>query len=87
MAESFSVYPSYASEASGSESGLRDEIRTHTGSDEETESIMRSIAVFGVDPSIQRFDLTPSRSRNNSFAARVAWSVHAVREPKSEFAS
>lgn len=77
MAQSFSVHPSRL--PSTSESALRDEVRMHTGSDEETASVLRSIARLGPDASIDRYEVTPVKQRPRGPAAQIAWSVRAVR--------
>ncbi|MQA92317.1 MAG: hypothetical protein GEU90_19165 [Gemmatimonas sp.] len=79
MASSFSIQLLRVRSSSTSESALRDEIRAQTESDEEAVSIMRSIERFGDDPSISRYDMTPTRPRPHIAVARVSWNVHAVR--------
>lgn len=63
-----------------SEATLRDEIRVHTGGDEETDSILRGIERLGHDPSIAHYLMTPMENRSAYRGAqRVSWSVRAVR--------
>lgn len=77
MSDSFSLSRSrYVS----SDSSLREEILGHTGSDEATSGIMRSLDRFGDDSTILRYDITPKKHRpTNRNALAVAWSVRAVR--------
>jgi hypothetical protein len=62
------------------EATLRDEIRGHTGSDEEVDSILRGIERLGSDPSIAHFEMTRMENRPSYRGAqRVSWSVRAIR--------
>jgi hypothetical protein len=76
--DSFSLTQSRCSHLS--DPALRVEIRDHTGSEEATSAILRSIDRFGGDLSIHRFEITPS---SRGYAGRgknvVAWNVRAVR--------
>ena len=58
---------------------LLQEIRSHTGSDEEAASILRSIARFGSDPSIDHFELTCGATNKFRPGAPLTWQVRAVR--------
>lgn len=62
-----------------SDSAFRAEVRAHTGSEEEADSILRSIERLGGDPSIHRYEMTPSQPRAFARPVRVSWSVRAVR--------
>jgi hypothetical protein len=63
-----------------SDPALRDEIRTHTGSDSETSSILRSLGRFGHDATVRYYELTPTPSRRTyQPTAAFAWTVKAVR--------
>jgi hypothetical protein len=77
MASSFSIHSSNFS--SMSDMALREEVRAHTGCDEEADSILRSIERLGDDPSIWRYEMTPMKQRAYARATRVSWSVRAVR--------
>ena len=78
MARSFSIAGSRPS--SPSATTLRDEIHVHTGSEEETSSILRGIERLGDDPSIRHYEMTPKTvQRTYRGAPPVAWSVRAVR--------
>ena len=76
MANSFSI-----SRFSGNPaSDRREEIRAHTGCDDETSSILRSIERLGSDPSIRRYEISPTTKKlGHRGAAGVVWSVRAVR--------
>ena len=78
MASSFSIHPSQFS--STSDTAFRDEVRAHTGCEAEADSILRSIQRLGDDPSIWRYEMTPSKGRAYSPASGSSWSVRAVRE-------
>lgn len=66
--------------ASLDDPGLRDQLQRHTGSDDAVESILRSLARFGTDPSIGTFLVSPRAGRAPSRVARaVVWTVHANR--------
>jgi hypothetical protein len=83
MASSFSIPGSRISSASGT--ALLDELRAHTGNDEEAESILRSIERLGEDPTIRHYEMTPITSpRSYRGASAVAWSVRAVRPQPEE---
>ena len=78
MARSLAILGSRISPTSGS--ALREEIHAHTGSDEETSSILRGIERLGDDPSIRHYEMTPKTiQRTYRGASPVAWSVRAVR--------
>lgn len=78
MPNSFSL--AQARCATVSDPDLREEILTHTGSDEATSAILRSIDRFGGDDSIQRFEITPKpNGRSHRIPNSVAWTVRAVR--------
>jgi hypothetical protein len=78
MPSSFSIARSHFSRLS--DSTLREEIGNHTGNDEETSSILRSIRRFGEDFSISYFEITPNpRRRTRHRTPEFTWSVRAVR--------
>lgn len=78
MASPFSIHRSHFSTMNGS--AQHDEVRAHTESDEEAQSILRSIERLGNDPSIWRFEMTPANRPSYQRATRTtAWSVRAVR--------
>lgn len=78
MPTSFSLAHSRFTAASAPD--LREEILAHTGSDEATSSILRSIDRFGSDASIQRYEMVPDmRRRGVRGGGAVAWSVRAIR--------
>ena len=78
MASSFSIRRSHVSSTPGDI--LRNEIRVHTASDEEAESILRGIERLGHDPSIAHYEMTRVDKRPSYRGAqRVSWSVRAVR--------
>lgn len=78
MASSFSISRSHVS--STPEPALLEEIRAHTGCDEQASSIMRGIERLGGDPSIRQFDMTPTTNRRAYRGAPpVSWSVRAIR--------
>ena len=59
---------------------LRDQIRARTGSDAVTSGILRSIERFGDDPSILRYEVSPTATTRFGVPySSVAWSVRAVR--------
>ncbi|MBW3628520.1 MAG: hypothetical protein KY464_04400 [Gemmatimonadetes bacterium] len=78
MASSFSIAPSrYAADP---EAALHEEIRSHTGCDMETSTIMRCIERLGFDPDIRRYEMTPTTKKlGHRGSAPVTWSVRAVR--------
>ena len=83
MAQSFSL--STAQCASLDDPTLRAQIQTYTEDHEATGSVLRALLRFGVDPTIERFDVTPQTSRSGVRSmARLAWSVKAVRAPRPE---
>ena len=62
------------------DASLRAELFNRTGSDKAASGILRSIARFGPDPTIVRYEITPeSHRRVHRNATAVAWSVRAVR--------
>ena len=66
--------------ASLSDLTLQEEIASHTESDEETSSILRSIRRFGGDSSIRYFEMTPRASRRGRQpTSAFTWSVRGVR--------
>lgn len=78
MRPPFALYPSDL--APGDTAGLRTHIQAHTGSEAETESILRSIERYGADASIRRFEVTPTKNRLGLQTSRLpAWAVRAVR--------
>lgn len=78
MASSFSIMSSRL--ATTTATGLHDEIRAHTGCDAEAESIVRCIERLSGDPSIGRYEMTPTNNqRRYHDAPRVCWNVRAVR--------
>jgi hypothetical protein len=78
MPNSFSIAGARFSNLS--DSALRDEIGSHTSSEEETSSILRSLRRFGDDLSIRYFEVTPARSRHSRQpTSALTWSVRAVR--------
>jgi hypothetical protein len=66
---------------SPTEATLREEIRVHTGCDEETDSILRGIERLGRDPSIAHYLMTRMENSRSAYrgAQRVSWNVRAVR--------
>ena len=78
MSTSFSISRSRCSALS--DSTLRAEIHSHTGSDDETSSILRSLQRFGEDPSISYYEVSSTTLRGARHAApRSAWTVRAMR--------
>jgi hypothetical protein len=78
MASSFSIMRSHFTATPAST--LCEEIREHTGSEEEAASILRGIIRLGADASIRRYEMTPSAAqRSYAGAPAVSWSVRAVR--------
>lgn len=77
MANCFSIHAYQFTTAT--EAGLREEIRSHTGCEEEAASILRSIQRLGGDPSIRRYEMTPAKPRAYARPTQVAWTVRAVR--------
>ena len=62
-----------------SDPALLNEVRAHTGTDGEAESILRSIERLVGDPSISRFEMTPMKPRPSSRTTHVDWSVRPLR--------
>ena len=78
MLHSFSLSRSRWAETS--DPALRAEIHAHTGSDQATASILRSIERFGGDASIESFEVTPrEKPRVRASTGSVSWSVRALR--------
>ncbi len=78
MAQPFSIASARC--AVLSDPALREEIRSHTGTDEETSSILRSLERFGSDVSIHFYEMTPKVSnRTVHHTPIVNWTVSAVR--------
>jgi hypothetical protein len=78
MAHSFSLNRSHVSVLSGP--ALREEIQAHTGNEEETSSIIRSLGRFGEDGSIRFYEMTPMPTRRAYHASSASsWTVRAVR--------
>ena len=78
MKEIFKV--SRARVASNDRDTLRREILSHTGSDNEVASILRSLERLGSDRSIGYFEMTPvTPKRAAPGAPATLWSVRAVR--------
>ena len=57
---------------------LREEVHGHTRNDTETSRIMSAMERFGADPSIEEFEMIPSRSRTVG-GTTVQWTVRARR--------
>lgn len=77
MLEPFSISQARCATA---DSSLQAELCERTGSEQAASGILRSIARFGTDPSIVRYEITPrSQGRAHRNATSVAWSVRAVR--------
>ncbi len=69
---------------------LREEVRSRTGSERETSSILRSIERFEGDDSIEHFEVTPQPVRGTRHDARaVSWQVRAIRpeDPEDPYGS
>ncbi|MEW5926248.1 MAG: hypothetical protein AB1941_02055 [Gemmatimonadota bacterium] len=78
MASFFSLSQSHVS--STSETALLEEIRAHTGCEEQASSILRGIERLAGDASIRQYDMTPTTNRRAYRGAPpVSWSVRAVR--------
>ena len=78
MSDQFSLTRSMCARVTEPE--LRQEIDGHTGSDEATSGIMRSIDRFGDDASILRYEVSrKSGTRSYRHGKAAAWSVRAVR--------
>ena len=79
MSQPFSIARSRCAQMS--DASLRDEIQSRTENEEATSRILRSIERFGVDPSIERYEIAPhAGSRAWRGKATVAWTVRAIRE-------
>jgi hypothetical protein len=81
MPESFSLSPSRCKVITDPK--LREEIQSHTLSDDATARILRSLGRFGVDASIERYELTPKTHHRVALPSTVAWTVRAVRAASS----
>jgi len=78
VATSFSIARSRCSDLA--EPHLRNEIHSHTGSEAETSSILRSMERFGQDKSIRYYEMTPTPARRVYHTVPTfTWSVRAVR--------
>lgn len=78
MSDEFTL--SRSSRAKASEPELREEILAHTGNDEATSGILRSIDRYGDDTSILRYEISrKTNSRAYRHGSAAAWSVKAVR--------
>jgi hypothetical protein len=78
MSRSFTIKRD--SVAAGNQSGLLREVVGHTGSEDEANSILRSLERLGSDASIGYYEMTPMSSKRRFVgAASVVWSVRAVR--------
>ena len=74
----FSLYP--ARMRPESHEAIRSFVRERTDSEAETDSITRSIERYGVDGSIEYFEITPAPNRLGLRTSRAAaWTVRAVR--------
>ena len=63
-----------------SDPGLREEIQSYTKNDVSTNRILSSIDRFGLDPSIQRYEIAPKpQYRHSRTQGALAWTVRAVR--------
>ena len=81
MAEPFSLSPERC--ASVAAPALREEILARTQNAAAADQILRSIVRFGIDPTIERFDVTPQAMRATVRVPHgVAWNVKAVRAPR-----
>jgi hypothetical protein len=78
MPQQFSISQVRASATA--ESVLRDEIHAHTQNESETSRILSALRRFGVDPSIERFELIPSAARGFQGTSRTSWTVRALRK-------
>ena len=59
---------------------LRSAIEGHTGSEDETDSILRTLERMGSDASIRCYDVSPVAARRVYRGdAPITWSVRAVR--------
>lgn len=84
LPQSFSLSPEHCFRVPAQ--ALREEVEQRTGNLEATDRILSSIARFGSDPSILRFDLSPvAPGYFTRLTNPVAWTVRAVRaEPPRE---
>jgi hypothetical protein len=78
MSDHFSLLRSRCDRVS--DPALRQEIDSHTGNDEATSGILRSIDRFGGDDSILRYEVSrKTTTRAYRHGAAAAWQVTAVR--------
>ena len=78
LPESFSLSPERCFRTTPQ--ALREELQQRTGNLDATNRILSSIARFGSDPSILRFDLSPvAPGYFTRLTNPVAWTVRAVR--------
>jgi hypothetical protein len=78
MKESFTLQRAYV--VSADEPSLRSAIKDHTGSEDETTSILRTLERMGSDASIRHYDVSPVAVRRTYRGdPPVTWSVRAVR--------
>ena len=77
MANPFTISQARLSETP--ELTIREEIRTHTASDEEVSAILRCIERFDVDESIGAYEMTPITRRGRVTGVSVGWNVRAIR--------
>jgi len=79
VSDQFSLSPSVCAEVT--DPALREEIHAHTGNDDATSGILRSIDRFGGDDSILRYEISrKANSRAYRHGNAAAWSVRAVRQ-------
>lgn len=71
-----------ASIDAGDQPKLMREVVGHTGSEEEANSILRSLERLGSDASIDYYEMTPSSGRQRYIKSTVVWSVRAVRNDR-----
>ena len=77
MSDHFTLKKSSGARVSNPE--LREEIQAHTGNDEATSGILRSIDRYGDDASILRYEISrKTNSRAHRQGGAAAWSVRAV---------
>ena len=78
MATSFSISRSRA--AGLSDGDLQREIHSYTGSESETDSILRSMGRFGDDETIRSYEMIPRAKRpGQGTVPSSAWTVRALR--------
>ena len=78
MSDEFTL--SRTSHAHVADAELREEILAHTGNDEATAGILRSIDRYGEDASILRYEVSrKTNTRAYRHGGATAWSVRAVR--------